>query len=166
VLDLGVGSGCILVTLLAERETATGVGADLSEGACLQASANAVLHGVAARSEIVQSDWFDAIEGRYDLIVANPPYLSQAEMADVAPELRDHEPAMALTDAADGLSVYRVIASEAQAYLTAEGRVLVEIGYTQGDSVCAIFRDAGWADVTLSRDLGGHPRVVCAARPA
>ncbi|MBM1557135.1 peptide chain release factor N(5)-glutamine methyltransferase [Sulfitobacter mediterraneus] len=166
VLDLGTGSGCILVTLLAERRTATGVGADLSEAACLQASANAVLHEVAGRAEVIQSDWFDKVEGRFDLILSNPPYLAAIEMADVAPELRDHEPAMALTDGLDGLSVYRIIADQAQGYLTAEGRVLVEIGWQQGDAVCAIFRDAGWAGVTLAHDLDGRPRVVCADTPA
>ena len=165
-LDLGTGSGCILVTLLAERRTATGVGADLSEAACLQASANAVLHEVAARAEVIQSDWFDKVEGRFDLILSNPPYLAATEMADVAPELRDHEPAMALTDGLDGLSVYRIIADQAQGYLTAEGRVLVEIGWQQGDAVCAIFRDAGWAGVSLAHDLDGRPRVVCADTPA
>lgn len=166
MLDLGTGSGCILVTLLAEREAATGVGVDLSEGACLQASANAVLHGVAARAEILQSDWFDAVEGRYDLIVSNPPYLAQAEMLDIAPELALHEPAMALTDGADGLSVYRLIAGRAQEYLTAEGRVLAEIGWQQGAAVGAIFRSAGWADVTILPDLDGRDRVVCARNPA
>lgn len=166
VLDLGTGSGCILVTLLAERPTATGVGADLSEAACLQASANAVLHKVADRAEVIQSDWFERVEGRFDLIVSNPPYLAATEMADVAPELRDHEPAMALTDGLDGLSVYRIIADQAQGYLTAAGRVLVEIGWEQGDAVSAIFRDAGWAGVTLAHDLDGRPRVVCADTPA
>ena len=166
MLDLGTGSGCILVTLLAEREAATGVGVDLSEGACLQASANAVLHGVAARAEILQSDWFDAVEGRYDLIVSNPPYLAQAEMLDIAPELALHEPAMALTDGADGLSVYRLIAGRAQEYLTAEGRVLAEIGWQQGEAVGAIFRSAGWADVTILPALDGRDRVVCARNPA
>ena len=158
MLDLGTGSGCILVTLLAEREAATGVGVDLSEGACLQASANAVLHGVAARAEILQSDWFDAVEGRYDL--------AQAEMLDIAPELALHEPAMALTDGADGLSVYRLIAGRAQEYLMAEGRVLAEIGWQQGEAVGAIFRSAGWADVTILPDLDGRDRVVCARNPA
>lgn len=166
MLDLGTGSGCILVTLLAEREAATGVGVDLSEGACLQASANAVLHGVAARAEILQSDWFDAVEGRFDLIVSNPPYLAQAEMLDIAPELALHEPAMALTDGADGLSVYRLIAGRAQEYLTAEGRVLAEIGWQQGEAVGGIFRSAGWADVTILPDLDGRDRVVCARNPA
>lgn len=166
VLDLGTGSGCILVTLLAERTRATGMGVDLSEGACLQASANVVLHGVAARAEVVQSDWFDAVEGRFDLIVSNPPYLAQEEMQGIAPELALHEPAMALTDGADGLSVYRLIASRAQEYLEAQGRVLAEIGWQQGTAVRAIFQAAGWADVVILPDLDGRDRVICARNPA
>ncbi|MAM23916.1 MAG: protein-(glutamine-N5) methyltransferase, release factor-specific [Rhodobacteraceae bacterium] len=166
VLDLGTGSGCILVSLLAERPSATGVGADLSEAACLQASANAVRHAIADRASIIRSDWFGQVEGRFDLIVSNPPYLTQDEMAGVAPELRDHEPEMALTDGADGLSAYRVIASEAQGYLTATGRVLVEIGATQGASVAALFRQAGWGRVRVAQDLDGRDRVVWADTPA
>lgn len=166
LLDLGTGSGCILVTLLAERPEARGLGVDLSEDACLQASANAVHLGVDGRATILQSDWFEAVEGRFDLIVANPPYLAASEMADVSPELRDHEPKMALTDGFDGLSAYRIIAEQAQGYLTPNGRVLVEIGYRQGDDVCDIFRRSGWANVALARDLGGQPRVVSAAQPA
>ncbi len=166
VLDLGTGSGCILVTLLAESPDATGVGIDLSEAACLQASANAVRYGVADRAEVRQSDWFETVEGRFDLIVANPPYLAASEMHSVAPELRDHEPRMALTDEGDGLSVYRVIAREAQGYLTATGRVLAEIGWQQGAAVQKIFTQAGWGGVSLCHDLGGKPRVVCAEWPA
>lgn len=166
LLDLGTGSGCILVTLLAERKQARGLGVDISEAACLQASANAVLHEVAARAEIRQSNWFDAVEGRFDLIVSNPPYLAAPEMADVAPELRDHEPAMALTDGQDGLSAYRVIAAQAQGYLTNQGCVMVEIGWRQGAAVCGLFEKAGWASVTLAQDLDGRPRVVCARKPA
>jgi release factor glutamine methyltransferase len=166
VLDLGTGSGCILVTLLAERLDARGVGVDLSEGACLQASVNAVQHNVVARAQITQSNWFERVEGRFDLIVSNPPYLAATEMADVAPELREHEPRMALTDGLDGLSVYRIIASEAQGYLTAQGRVMVEIGWQQGDDVMVIFTNTGWGEVTLSHDLDGRARVVSAARPA
>tara|TARA_R110002072_G_scaffold19047_19_gene70711 strand:- start:5177 stop:6019 length:843 start_codon:yes stop_codon:yes gene_type:complete len=166
VLDLGIGSGCILVTLLAERAQARGVGVDVSEAACLQASANAVLYGVQARAEIAQSDWFDAVEGRYDLIVSNPPYLGLGEMADIAPELALHEPAIALTDGADGLSVYRIIADNAQGYLSPNGRVMVEIGWQQGREVSDIFTAAGWGRVTLAHDLDGRPRVVCADRPA
>ena len=166
VLDLGTGSGCILVTLLAETTTATGLGVDLSELACLQASANAVLHRVADRARILQSDWFDAVEGRFDLIVANPPYLAKAEMAGIAPELALYEPAMALTDGADGLSAYRVIADTAQGYLTPRGRVLAEIGWQQGPAVQALFDRCGWADTRILADLDGRDRVICARNPA
>jgi release factor glutamine methyltransferase len=166
VLDLGTGSGCILVTLLAERTSATGIGVDLSEGACLQASANAVLNGVASRADIRQSDWLGAVNGRFDLIVSNPPYLAQSEMAGIAPELALHEPAMALTDGADGLSVYRLIAQQAHGYLSAQGRVMVEIGWKQGRDVRAIFEAAGWANVVILPDLDGRDRVVCAQNPA
>lgn len=165
VLDLGTGSGCILVTLLAEREDATGVGVDLSEGACLQASANAVLHQVAERARIFRSNWFEAVEGRFDLIVSNPPYLAATEMAEVQPELRDHEPRMALTDERDGLSVYRIIASTAQGYLNAQGRVLVEIGWQQGRAVSEIFAAQGWGEVAILPDMDGRDRVVRAGKP-
>lgn len=166
LLDLGTGSGCILVTLLAEQTHAAGVGVDLSEAACLQASANALLHGTADRAQIIQSDWFEQVEGRFDLIVSNPPYLSGAEMEDIAPELALHEPALALTDGGDGLSAYRIIASTAPRYLTAEGRVLVEIGASQGGSVAEIFRREGWSRVSILNDLDGRSRVICAQIPA
>lgn len=165
VLDLGVGSGCILVTLLAEREDAVGMGVDISAAACLQASANAVLHGVADRASILQSDWFDAVEGRFDLIVSNPPYLARNEMNDVQPELRDYEPRVALTDEADGLSAYRTIAAQAQSYLSAQGRVLVEIGWQQARDVREIFVAQGWGDIAILPDLDGRDRVVVASKP-
>lgn len=166
VLDLGTGSGCILVTLLAERNTATGVGTDLSEAACLQASANAVLHGVAERAQILNTNWFDDVEGRYDLIVSNPPYLAVFEMEEVAPELRDHEPRMALTDEGDGLSCYRIIAAQAGSYLTPNGRVICEIGRDQGADVYAIFAREGWSSLTILPDLDGRDRVIVARNPA
>lgn len=165
ILDLGTGSGCILVTLLAERPEAEGIGVDLSEAACLHASANATRHAVAERATILQSDWFDAVEGRYDLIVSNPPYLAAAEMNEVQPELRDHEPRLALTDEKDGLSAYRTIATHAQEYLNSDGRVLVEIGWQQGAAVSAIFAAQGWAEVAILPDLGGWDRVVLASKP-
>jgi release factor glutamine methyltransferase len=165
VLDLGTGSGCILVTLLAERSEATGVGVDLSAEACLQASANAVLHRVAGRASIFVSDWFSKVEGRFDLIVSNPPYLAAREMFEVQPEVREHEPRMALTDEGDGLSAYRVMAQHAPSYLTAQGVLLAEIGWQQGDAVRAIFFDHGWGEVSILPDLGSRDRVVRAAKP-
>lgn len=165
VLDLGVGSGCILVTLLAERPHATGVGVDISTAACLQASANAVLHNVADRAQILASDWFEAVEGRFDLIVANPPYLARDEMRSAQPELVKFEPRVALTDEADGLEAYRVIAEEAQGYLNAQARVMVEIGWQQSQEVQGIFARQGWGEIAILPDLGGRDRVVCAAKP-
>lgn len=166
VLDLGTGSGAILVTLLAESESAQGVGVDLSEAACLQAAANATLHHVEARAEILQSDWFSAVEGRFDLIVANPPYLSQEEFDAAQPELRKFEPRAALTDGGDGLSAYRIIAADAAGYLSQAGRVLVEIGWQQGQVVRDIFLQSAWGNVEILPDLDGRDRVVAARNPA
>ena len=165
VLDLGVGSGCILITLLAERASASGLGADLSESACLQASANAVQHHVQARAEIRQSDWFENIEGQFDLIVSNPPYISIDEMADLSPEVREHEPRLALTDEGDGLGAYRRIAASAPDYLMPGGRLLVEIGPTQARKVSELFDAAGLADIRVIPDLDGRDRVIGARMP-
>ena len=162
VLDLGVGSGCILVTLLAERPHAVGVGIDLSEMACLQASANAHLHKVDSRTDIRQSDWFGAVRERFDLIVSNPPYLTAQEYQDAQPELREHEPEIALTDGLDGLDAYRQIAEGAARHLEPGGRVLVEIGATQAKDVVAIFESAGATSIHLLNDLDGRNRVVAA----
>ena len=165
VLDIGTGSGCILVTLLAERESAVGVGTDLSEAACLQAAANAVFKGVEKRADIFQSDWFGKVRGQYDLIVSNPPYLAEEEMALVGPELRLHEPRMALTDEADGLTGYRVLAEIGQRFLEPQGRLLAEIGWQQGSEVVELFVSAGWTNPRLLQDIDGRDRVICADKP-
>lgn len=162
LLDLGVGSGCILVTLLAEAPQARGLGVDISEAACLQASANAVLHGVEARARITQSDWFAQVAGSFDLIVANPPYLTSAEYDAADPELRQHEPRLALTDEGDGLSAYRHIAARAPAHLVPGGRVLVEIGWQQGEAVQKIFQVNGAVTTGILPDMDGRERCVVA----
>lgn len=165
VLDLGTGSGCILVTLLAERPEATGVGVDLSEAACLQASANAVLHRVADRADIRASDWFRQVGGRFDLIVSNPPYIALEEMPGLAPEVIEHEPQMALTDGGDGLGAYRRIAAAAPDHLLPGGRLVVEIGPTQALAVSQLFEAAGLSGVRVIPDLDGRDRVVAAILP-
>ena len=164
MLDLGVGSGCILVTLLAERPDATGLGIDLSEAACLQASANAVLHRVAARADIAQSDWFAGVTGHFDLIVSNPPYIAVHEMDDLSEEVRQHEPRMALTDGGDGLDAYRRIAAGVMDHLAPQGRLLVEIGPTQAAAVMALFAQAGLTGLRVLRDLDGRDRVILGRR--
>jgi release factor glutamine methyltransferase len=165
VLDLGTGSGCILVTLLAERPGAQGVGTDISPDALLIAGENAARHGVADRLVLTPSDWFGDIGGRYDLIVSNPPYIAADEMAGLSPEVRDHEPRGALTDEADGLTAYRAIAEGAGRFLVPGGRLLVEIGPTQGMAVSSLFAQAGLERVVVHPDLDGRDRVVAARRP-
>lgn len=162
VLDLGTGSGCILLSLLAERPRAVGVGVDLSEAACLQASTNAVHLGLAPRVEILQSDWFSDVRGSFDLIVSNPPYLSSDEYDAAQPELTQHEPRMALTDDGDGLDAYRLLAEHSPRFLAPGGRVLVEIGWQQGAAVQAIFDKAGACDISVLSDLDGRDRVISA----
>ncbi len=160
VLDLGTGSGCIIVSLLAERKSATGVGTDISPEGILVAGENAATHNVADRLILPLSDWYDDIGGRFDLIVSNPPYIAAQEMADLAPEVLEHEPRIALTDDADGLTAYRAIAAGAADHLTSEGRLLVEIGPTQAEDVSAIFSDAGLDVLGVHPDLDGRDRVV------
>lgn len=162
VLDLGTGSGCIVISLLAERPEARGVGTDVSERAVLVAGENAAAIGVADRLILPLSDWFDDVGGTYDLIVSNPPYIAASEMAELSPEVRDHEPRAALTDEADGLSAYRAIAAGAPAHLAPGGRLLVETGPTQAEAVREIFLTAGLAEVTVHPDLDGRDRVIAA----
>ncbi|HEY9039710.1 MAG TPA: peptide chain release factor N(5)-glutamine methyltransferase [Roseovarius sp.] len=161
VLDLGTGSGAILLSLLAERGAATGLGTDLSEAALTVARENAQALGLGRRSDFQMSDWFAGIVGRFDLIVSNPPYIAQNEMADLAPEL-SFEPAMALTDGADGLSAYRAICKGARAHLAPGGRLMVEIGWTQGPQVAALMTAAGLPNVSILPDLDGRDRVILA----
>ncbi|MEH7827014.1 peptide chain release factor N(5)-glutamine methyltransferase [Gemmobacter sp. JM10B15] len=165
LLDLGTGSGAILLTLLAERPAATGLGADLSPDALVVAAANAEALGLAHRAQVIQSDWWAAITGRFDLIVSNPPYIALDEMAGLAPDVRDHEPHMALTDGADGLSAYRAIAAGALAHLAPGGRLMVEIGPIQGAAVASFFVAAGFCDVVVLPDFDGRDRVVSARAP-
>ncbi len=160
VLDLGTGSGCILLSLLAARPMASGVGTDLSPAALDVAHDNAARLGLAERCLLVHGDWYSPVEGRFDLIVSNPPYIAAAEMPGLAPDL-SHEPRMALTDEGDGLSAYRVIVPGAGAHLRAGGRLMVETGWQQGAAVAELFTDAGFDTVKLLPDLAGRDRVVC-----
>ncbi|WP_099827457.1 peptide chain release factor N(5)-glutamine methyltransferase [Oceaniglobus indicus] len=165
VLDLGTGSGCILIALLAARPDARGVGTDLSEAALDVARRNADAIGVARRAEFRVSDWFAGVSRRFDLIVSNPPYIAAGELDALAPEVREHDPAMALSDGADGLGAYRAICRDAAAHLRGGGRLLVEIGPTQGDAVAALFNGAGFGDIRIHPDIDGRARVVSGVKP-
>lgn len=160
LLDLGTGSGCILVSLLDEWASASGVGTDISTAALDVAARNAAAVGVAARVKFVVSDWFSAVDGLFDLIVSNPPYIAAHEMAALQPEVRLFEPRDALTDEADGLTDYAQIIAGAPDYLCDGGRLLFEIGPTQGHVVSQMMQDAGFVDVRVIQDLNGRDRVV------
>ena len=164
LLDLGTGSGAIAVSLLAECPGVPGMAVDLSPDALEIARRNATDLGVADRLDLRLSDWFTAVEGEFDLIVSNPPYIALDEMADLSPEVLGHEPRMALTDEGDGLACYRAIAAGAPAHLAPGGRLMVEIGPTQGPAVSALFRQAGLEDVVIHPELDGRDRVVAARR--
>lgn len=166
VLDLGTGSGCILLTLLAEREGSSGVGVDLSDAALTVACRNAEALGVTDQATFARSDWYQGVEGQFDLIVSNPPYIALEEMASLAPEVQKHEPRMALTDEADGLTFYRRIVSGCMDHLEPDGRLLVEIGPTQAAVVSGMMDKAELSDVTVMRDLDGRDRVVSGRRGA
>lgn len=162
ILDLGTGTGCILLSCLFNRPAARGLGVDISAAALDVARENAAALGLSDRAEFVQSDWFANVQGRFDLIVSNPPYIAQDEMARLSPEVRDWEPHLALSPGGDGLGAYRAIAAGVGRFLAPGGRVLVEIGPTQARDVCAILADAGLHGIDVLRDLDGRDRVVCA----
>lgn len=163
VLDLGTGTGCILLTLLAEAQNANGVGVDLSPAALAVAARNAVNLHIGARAKFVQSDWFAAVPAqKFDLVVANPPYISAHEMAALAPDVALWEPHLALTPGGDGLACYRIIAARARAFMGQGARILLEIGPTQGREVTALLADAGFDDIQVLPDFDGRPRVVVA----
>lgn len=165
VLDLGTGSGCILISLLADRRVAQGVGVDVSDAALEVARRNAAQLGVCDRAAFLRSDWFSAVTGRFDLIVSNPPYIAADEMAGLSPEVRDWEPHVALSPGGDGLDAYRAIAAGAGARLLAGGRIALEVGPTQATAVSALLAAAGFADIAVRRDLDGRDRVVLATKP-
>jgi len=160
LLDLGLGSGCILLTLLLEMDLPIGVGVDISDAAIAIAQKNANSLSLASRAKISRSDWFSEVDGQFDLIVSNPPYISYAEMAKLQPEVAKWEPKLALTPGCDGLGAYRIIATGLDQYLAPNGRALFEIGRDQGPGVCAIFQAAGFGDVQLHSDLSMFDRVV------
>ena len=157
-LDLCTGSGCILLSPLHLKPGVEGTGVDLSPEALKVAEKNRERLG--AKAALIQSDLFDKIEGAFDVIVSNPPYIKRAEIETLMDEVRLHEPYMALDGHEDGLYFYREIAEEAPKYLRAGGGLFLEIGCDQGACVAELLRQQGFADVKVVKDLAGLDRVV------
>ena len=160
ILDLGVGSGAILLTLLSERPNAKGVGVDISEAALQVARANAAMLGVADRVELRRGDWAEGLQGGFDFVVSNPPYIASEEIADLAPEVARHEPRVALDGGADGLAAYRIILGRLPSLLKPGGGFALEVGRGQAETVTAMARAAGLSTEASWRDLAGLARVV------
>lgn len=161
VLDMCTGSGCILISLLHYSLWAEGVGVDLSPKALEVARENAeVLLSEDRVVSFIESDLFEKVEGTYDIIVSNPPYIQTEVIKGLMPEVRDHEPMMALDGTEDGLYFYRRIVAESKAFLRKEGRLFFEIGYDQAEAVKQLMEDAGFEEVTVVKDFAGLDRVV------
>lgn len=166
VLDLGVGSGAILMTVLAQRPLASGVGVDISVEAIEIARINAERLGVADRVELQLGDWTDGLVESFDLILANPPYIPVGDVDGLEPEVAVHEPRLALEGGADGLDAYRLIVPALPALLKRRGAFAFEVGRDQSAAVEAIAQAAGLAVEPPKLDLAGVPRVVWGRRPA
>jgi release factor glutamine methyltransferase len=164
VADLGTGSGALLLTLLSELPNAVGIGTDISVGALVVARDNARRLGL-TRAHFVACDMAAALGGRFDVIVANPPYIPTATIGALAPEVRDYDPRAALDGGVDGLDGYRAIAAAAPALLTPDGAVVVELGTGVADAVAALFSAAGLAPAAARPDLSGKPRALLAKIP-
>lgn len=162
ILDLGTGTGAVLIALLSELPNATGFGVDVSPAALEVAKRNALRAGVAHRARFAISSWWSHVRGSFDLVVSNPPYIPTDEIADLAPEVRAFEPRLALDGGPDGLAAYRAIASIAAERLSQGGALIVECGIGQSDRIAALFRASRFRQVTVTADLAGIPRVVAA----
>ena len=166
VLDLGVGSGAILLAVLAERQNATGVGVDISDGAIAVAQVNADALGVVDRLELKHGDWDVALDGEFDLVLSNPPYIPTNEIDALAPEVARFEPRLALDGGDDGLDAYRAISARLRRLLRPGGVFAFEVGKGQAEAVMALAEAQGLSTEPPRRDLGGIPRVVWGRRAA
>lgn len=162
VLDLGTGSGILAVTLMAEWPKAQALATDISPAALAVAGKNAARYDIGDRLSFAQSNWFEGVQGEFDLIVANPPYIAMEEMAGLDRDVRDFDPHIALTPGGDGLDPYRLIAAAVGRHLSPDGRLIVEIGHQQAADVLQIFQDAGLSSLCCHPDLAGRDRVISA----
>jgi release factor glutamine methyltransferase len=164
LLDLGTGSGALLCALLASFPHAFGVGIDVSEAACKVAAKNLAALNLLSRGKIICGDWTKALSGSFDIIVSNPPYIAQGEIVDLAPDVRDYDPHLALDGGTDGYVAYRAIIPELPSLLAPGGIAVFELGIGQAEGVAALFEASGLFVTGARRDLAGIERAIVAQR--
>lgn len=164
-LDIGTGSGAIVLALLSELPNATGLATDLSAAALAVARRNADRNGLGERLTVLETSWADGVEGRFDLVVSNPPYIASAVIETLEPEVKVFEPRLALDGGASGLDPYPHLLREARRLLAPRGRGVFEIGYDQGSAAHRLAQEAGASLTEVRRDLAGHDRVLVVSFP-
>lgn len=158
--EVGTGSGCIAVSILHSVNRASAIATDISPAALLVAGRNAERHGVRKRLELRNASIFDTVTGRFDLIVSNPPYVPDAEIASLQAEVREHEPLLALSGGSGGLDIISQIVEQSPRFMRPGGSLLMEIGFDQADRVTELFDSNEWESVDLLPDLHSIPRIV------
>jgi release factor glutamine methyltransferase len=162
IVDLGTGSGCLILTLLAELPNAKGVATDISPKALEVAQKNACQLGVSDRVELIESNWFEQVEGKYDVIVTNPPYIESEVVPTLDKNVRDFDPILALDGGADGLLPYKMILPQVKKYLKTGGMIAFEHGYDQCGRIKRLIEKEGFSQIRAHQDLGGEDRVLTA----
>jgi len=165
ILDLGTGTGCLLLALLHELSSATGVGIDIAPRAIEQAQTNAKRLRLGRRARFQVGNWLDYIEEKFDAIISNPPYIATNDIASLMPEVREHDPRRALDGGKDGLEIYRLLIPQLRHFLKPEGIAIFEIGQGQAQAVETLFRDAGLMGIIQFRDLSGIERCLMTHMP-
>ncbi len=160
VLDIGTGSGAIIISL-AVLGGISGTALDISEGALAMAKENAALNGVADKISFIKSNVFENVQGSFDIIVSNPPYIEREVIPTLDRQVKDFEPVRALDGGTDGLDFYRIITKNAHSFLNKGGLLAFEIGYNQGEAVSSLMESAGFTQLTVGKDLAGLDRTVC-----
>ena len=160
ILDIGTGSGALLAALLSELPNAIGLGTDISRAALETARANVTQLGFENRCSLIACDMAAGVQGQFDLLVSNPPYIARGDIASLSPEVRDYDPTVALDGGEDGLAAYRSISADAKRLLAQGGRLFVELGAGQEPAVRKLFTNAGFTVGIAREDLAGTPRVL------
>ena len=165
ILDIGTGTGCLLIALLHERRDATGIGVDISDAALNVAARNAAALGCGNRAAFRRASWGEGLDRRFDLVISNPPYIEAGIIPALDKEVRDFDPLLALDGGADGLDAYRALGQVLPALLKPDGHAVVELGTGQAGAVSKIFEEEGLVIAGMATDLGDIPRAIVADLP-